>query len=173
MSTHYIQLADPGPELAEVFSRWETDPALVPLTRPNRSKTELEQLRIVTQEELAERLQAHHIYLIYSDNVLVGEMNYMIDPGHLYKKEEGTAWIGITIGEPEGRGKGIGGEALRYLEQQIKAEGLRRIELGVFEFNSQARKLYRKLGYEEIGHIPDFTYWQDRMWSDIRMEKYL
>ena len=58
-------------------------------------------------------------------------------------------------------------------EEEIKKHGLHRVELGVFEFNTQAQKLYRKLGYEEIGRIEKFTYWQDKMWMDIRMEKYL
>nr|WP_311775181.1 hypothetical protein [Alkalihalobacillus sp. TS-13] len=43
----------------------------------------------------------------------------------------------------------------------------------MFEFNKQAYKLYQKLGYQEIGRIKDFTYWNDKMWYDIRMEKYL
>jgi len=60
-----------------------------------------------------------------------------------------------------------------YLEEEIKAQGLKRIELGVFEFNTNAIKLYRKMGFEEIGRIDDFTYWDGRMWGDIRMEKYL
>ncbi|WP_369010066.1 GNAT family N-acetyltransferase [Alkalihalobacillus sp. TS-13] len=60
-----------------------------------------------------------------------------------------------------------------HLEEQIKLQGLKRIELGVFEFNKQAYKLYQKLGYQEIGRIKDFTYWNDKMWYDIRMEKYL
>ena len=25
----------------------------------------------------------------------------------------------------------------------------------------------------EIGRIPDFTFWQDKLWMDIRMEKYI
>ena len=79
----------------------------------------------------------------------------------------------ITIGEPEGRGKGIGYVAIKYFEEQIKKEGLKRIELGVFEFNKQAQKLYQKMGYKEIGRINDFTYWQDKLWTDIRMEKCL
>jgi hypothetical protein len=29
------------------------------------------------------------------------------------------------------------------------------------------------MGYREIGRIDDFTYWQGKMWQDIRMEKYL
>jgi RimJ/RimL family protein N-acetyltransferase len=62
---------------------------------------------------------------------------------------------------------------MKHVEEQIKAQGFQRIELGVFEFNANAIKLYRKLGYQEIGRINDFTFWQGRRWQDIRMEKYL
>ncbi|MCA1320947.1 GNAT family N-acetyltransferase [Bacillus tianshenii] len=139
------------------------------MNRPNQNKSKLERQRIITLDNLTQRPEDHHIYMIYLDDQLIGEMNYMVDPSHLYKKEPGTAWIGITIGEPEGRSKGVGHVAIQYLEEQIKKEGLKRIELGVFEFNIEAQKL----DYKEIGHIEDFTYWQDRLWSDIRMEKYL
>ena len=62
---------------------------------------------------------------------------------------------------------------MQYLENEIKSQGLKRIELGVFEFNTNAIKLYQKLGYKEIARIADFTYWQEKMWQDIRMEKYI
>ena len=110
---------------------------------------------------------------IYLDDQLVGEMNYMVDPPHLYKKEPGTAWIGITIGDAAAQGKGVGRAAMQFLEEQIRAQGLKRIELGVFEFNTRAHHLYQKLGYQEIGRVAAFTYWDDKMWADIRMEKYL
>jgi hypothetical protein len=45
--------------------------------------------------------------------------------------------------------------------------------LGVFEFNTSAIKLYQKAGYREIVRLPDFTHWQDKMWQDIRMKKYV
>jgi len=60
-----------------------------------------------------------------------------------------------------------------YHKSEIRLHGLKRIELGVFEFNENARRLYQKLGYKEIGRIPDFTYWNGKMWPDIRMEKEL
>jgi RimJ/RimL family protein N-acetyltransferase len=173
MNIYYIKLTEPTIPLVDVFNRWENDPALIPMTRPNQNKSELERQTNITLDSLTERLEHLHIYLIYLDDQLVGEMNYMVDPNHLYKKERGTAWIGITIGEPEGRGKGIGYTAIQYLEAQIKKQGLKRIELGVFEFNTQAQKLYQKLGYKEIGIIEDFTFWEGKMWSDIRMEKYI
>ncbi|MBM7586054.1 RimJ/RimL family protein N-acetyltransferase [Bacillus pakistanensis] len=171
MNIQFIKLIEASSSLVDVFNRWENDPTLIPLTRPSKNKLEMERQVKMSLEELTQRLENHHTYLIYLDEQLVGEMNYMVDPSHLYKKEAGTAWLGITIGEPEGRGKGVGFVALQYLENQIKQQGLNRIELGVFEFNKQAQKLYQKLGYKEIGKIDDFTYWQDKMWSDIRMEK--
>ena len=62
---------------------------------------------------------------------------------------------------------------MEYLEAQVRDQGLKRIELGVFEFNSPAIGLYKKMGYKEIGRIKDFTFYQGEMWADIRMEKYL
>ncbi|NLP52907.1 GNAT family N-acetyltransferase [Bacillus sp. RO1] len=173
MNIYFIKLTEPTLQLVDKFNRWENDTTLIPKTRPNQDQSELELQKFISIDSLTERLEHHHIYLIYMDDQLVGEMNYIVDPNHLYKKEQGSAWIGITIGEPEGRGKGIGYTAIQYLEKQIQKHGLKRIELGVFEFNAQAHKLYKKLGYKEIGIIENFTYWQDKMWSDIRMEKYI
>jgi RimJ/RimL family protein N-acetyltransferase len=169
----FALLTEPTLEIAEAFTRWENDPSLIPLTRPNRDINDLERRDTVTPDQLTQRLQHHHIYLIYRGSQLLGEMNYQIDPPHLFKREPGTAWLGITIGEGEGRGKGIGYQALQYLEQQVSEHGFRRIELGVFEFNVPAIAVYRKLGYQEMGRIPDFTYWEGKMWQDIRMEKYV
>jgi GNAT superfamily N-acetyltransferase len=173
MNIHIKQLTHPNSTILKDLNKWDNDPDLIPFIRPSQNKEELEQHRDINLDELKDRLRTQHMYLIYMENKLVGEMNYLIDPGHLYKKMKGTAWLGITIGDPGARGKGIGYKAIRYLEMEIKKQGLARIELGVFEFNSQAYKLYRQMGYEEIARIPDFTYWNDKMWSDIRMEKVL
>ncbi|MGP4079400.1 GNAT family N-acetyltransferase [Pseudalkalibacillus sp. R45] len=173
MSIQFIELTEPTISLVDMLNRWENDSALIPLTRPNKNEEELAYRGNMTMEDLTKRLEHHHIYLIYYDDQLIGEMNYMIDPGHLFKRVPGTAWIGITIGDPNGRGKGVGYQAIKYLEEQIRQQDLERIELGVFEFNTHAHKLYQKLGYQKIGRIQDFTYWKDRMWADIRMEKIL
>lgn len=173
MNVHFITMTDPTPEIARAFTKWENSPALVHLTRPNQDQDDLEHNHIVSVEDLLERLKHDHIYLIYLDSQLVGEMGYQIDPQHLYKKEPGTAWIGITIGEDSARGKGLGSLAMKHLEDEIRNSSYKRIELGVFEFNTPAQRLYQKMGYIEIGRIPEFTFWQGKMWTDIRMEKYL
>lgn len=167
----FSKVTNPTRVLVDMYNRWENDESLVQLIRPNKNLEEFNTRRKITMIDLTHRLDYLHIYLIYDDGKLIGEMNYMVDPGHLLKKVAKTAWIGITIGESEGRGKGIGVEAMNYIEEQIKKDGLKRIELGVFEFNTRAQKLYKKLGYKEIGRLEDFTYWKGRMWADIRMEK--
>jgi RimJ/RimL family protein N-acetyltransferase len=169
----FTRLVEPTPEIADTISGWENNPDLIPYIRPNKSSEDLQRRERVSALVLTERLEHVHIYLIYRSSRLIGEMNFQVDPAHLIKKEPGTAWISITIGEPRERGKGIGQLALEFLEAQIAAEGLERIELGVFEFNAPAIALYKKLGYIEIGRLADFTYWCGRMWDDIRMEKYL
>lgn len=173
MDIQFKKLTEPTPEVAEHLSKWENDPALIPLIRPNPNKEALLHRETVTVSDLEQRLEHNSIYLIYLDGQLIGEMNYQVDPGYLYKKEPGTAWIGIEIGEEIGRGKGIGSLALQYLEEEIKRQGLKRIELGVFEFNTNAIKLYQNMGYKEIARIDGFTCWEDKMWQDIRMEKYV
>ena len=173
MDVKFKKLTKPTIEIIECLNRWENDPALIPFIRPNNTRDDLESRKLLTINDLEQRLEHHHTYLIYLGDQLIGNMEYQIDPKVLYKKEPGTAWIGIMIGEASGRGKGIGYVGMKYLEEQIKRQGLKRIELGVFEFNKNAIKLYKKLGYKEIARINDFTYWQGKMWQDIRMEKYI
>ncbi|WP_226577443.1 GNAT family N-acetyltransferase [Halobacillus litoralis] len=173
MNPSFIKLTTPTNEQIASFNRWNNDPALIPLTRPNKNQEELDRRGEVTLEDLRNHLVNHETYFIYWNHQLVGEMNYMIDPPHLHRKIPGTAWIGITIGEEKGRGKGIGLKAMEYLEGQIKEAGLGRMELGVFEFNETAQRLYQKRGFKPFARLENFTYWKEKMWADIRMEKLL
>lgn len=173
MNLTFKRLTGPDLQIARTLNAWANDPELAPLIRPHRDRAELEKRISITTNSLAELLEQNPYFLIYADGQLVGEMNYQVDPEHLFKKEPGTAWIGIVIGDPAARGKGVGTRSMQHLEGQIRRQGLKRIELGVFEFNTRAINLYVKLGYQEIGRIDDFTYWQGKMWQDIRLEKYL
>ncbi len=167
------ELTNPSREIAGALERWSNDPSITYLIRPNQNQADLEKFISVTVNELKKRVEDVSTYLIYMEGQLVGEMNFQIDPDHLHKKDPGTAWIGLVIGEEFARGKGIGYQAIKYLEKRISDQDLSRIELGVFEFNHRAINLYTKLGYQEIGRLDNFTYWHGKMWQDIRMEKYL
>ena len=167
------RLVDASEPMVDTFNRWNNDPSIVHLIRPNRSEDELNAYHQMTVDDLAERLQNHEIYLIYAEDVLVGEVNVSYDAPHCLVKEAGSAWLGLVIGEADGRGKGVGMAALRLLEERLREKGVPRIELGVFAFNEAAHRLYQKSGYQEIGRIEGFTYWNGRFWDDIRMEKRL
>lgn len=171
MDVEFRKLTVPAAEIAECFNRWENDPRLIHLIRPNQDQASLEKWITVTVKDLEERLERKQIHLIYLQDQLVGEVEFHVDPKQLYRKEISTAWIGILIGEEVARGRGIGFLALEYVEKEIQAQGLHRMELGVFEYNTNAIKLYRRAGYQEIGRVPDFTYWDGKLWQDIRMEK--
>lgn len=173
MNINFVELIQPTLEIAAAFSKWENDPDLIPFMRPCQNEKDLVKITEVTIESLKQRLEHGLTWLMYCDGQLIGEMGYQIDPAHLYKKEPNTAWIGITIGEKIARGNGIGFQAMQFLEERVKEENLPRMELGVFEFNERAIKLYKKLGFQEIARIDDFTYWQGKMWQDIRMDKYI
>ena len=173
MKIAFEKLMTPNSEIVRNLNKWANDPLLVPLIRRSRNKADLEAQVLVTVDSLTKRLEHNFVYLIYVNDSCVGEMSFQIDSGLLHKKEPGTAWVGLSIGEAFARGKGLGMKAMDYLEKQIYDQGLRRIELGVFVFNTPAHNLYKKLGYQEIARNEAFTYWQGKMWPNICMEKYL
>jgi len=118
MNISFMKLTQPIPKIAEAFNKWENNPALIPFIRPNQAKDDLDRREFVTIESLRQRLEHDEIYLIYSGDQLVGEMNYQANPKHLYKKEPKTAWIGITRSELDNDYKKID-EILEQLQGQL------------------------------------------------------
>jgi ribosomal protein S18 acetylase RimI-like enzyme len=55
---------------------------------------------------------------------------------------------------PEYRGRGIGTQLLRIAAQQARQHGYDRLSLVVFEENTGALRLYRRLGYQVIDRAP-------------------
>ena len=51
--------------------------------------------------------------------------------------------------DEEFRGRGLGGKALELVETEVRADGLRGIDLNVWGGNAVARRLYRSAGYSE------------------------
>jgi ribosomal protein S18 acetylase RimI-like enzyme len=62
-------------------------------------------------------------------------------------------------------------EGLLKLENFAKTLGAKHAQIGVFEFNTRARRLYESLGYQQLTTIPDITWWKGKHWKDIRMGK--
>lgn len=84
--------------------------------------------------------------------------------------DHGDSECFIEIGEAFARGQGVGKEAMRQvLDYGFEDLGLERIRLGVFEFNTKARALYRQLGFVQTK--PCGLHWsRGRYWDVIGME---
>ncbi|WP_377641250.1 GNAT family N-acetyltransferase [Oryzobacter terrae] len=81
---------------------------------------------------------------------LVGEVVLNeVDPDAL------TANMRVLVG-PEGRGKGLGTEAVGLVTAYgLERLGLRRITLEVFDHNPRARRVYERVGYAATGQRAD------------------
>jgi RimJ/RimL family protein N-acetyltransferase len=174
MNLTYKILETPTLEELNLIEKWRNDPKIKYLTSVHKCEEDLK-VR-TTQSSLIEEYsdnQDTFRYLIILDKQPIGEINYQWNSRHLIKKIGKTAWAGIVIGETTAQSKGIGTQALNFLEEQIIHDKADRIELGVFEFNKPALGLYLKSGYKEIGRISNLTYWNGRLWDSIQLEKNL
>jgi RimJ/RimL family protein N-acetyltransferase len=78
-----------------------------------------------------------------------------------------NAWAGIGIGTRENWGQGIGTEAMQLmLEFGFKQLNLRRISLGVFEYNLRAIHSYEKVGFRVEGRQREIVF-RDGKRSDM------
>ena len=57
--------------------------------------------------------------------------------------------------DPAWRGNGIGSKAIGLCEERILRDG-QNVFMCVSSFNERARRLYQRLGYEEVGSLRDF-----------------
>jgi ribosomal protein S18 acetylase RimI-like enzyme len=73
---------------------------------------------------------------------LLMTMDHTLPPGHLYLD-------GIAVAADH-RGRGIGTALIQALEARAKENGFATVSLEVIDTNPQARKLYQRLGYQEI-----------------------
>ena len=161
----------------ELSAKWLNDERIRHLFRYVGFRPENPVFETVTLDEVRgnyarSRLSGkYYRWMIGLEDHVVGEVSLQIDPTHKITPLPQTGWISIVIGEPQQHRSGLGTQALKLLEERAKTLGCRRIELGTFEFNQSAHRFYVKNGYQEVTRLPDFVYWNDRSWSDIRMIK--
>lgn len=82
-----------------------------------------------------------------------------------------TADFGISIGEPDARGKGYGTETTQLvLDYAFTGLGLHNVLLTVFEFNLPAIRAYTKAGFNEFGRRRESIFMGGKLWDNIYME---
>jgi RimJ/RimL family protein N-acetyltransferase len=73
--------------------------------------------------------------------------------------------VGIGL-SPSYQGKGYGTEAINWaLQWAFQSAGMHRVTVKAFEYNSGARRLYERLGFQHEGTIRE-TIWHDGRWWD-------
>ena len=66
----------------------------------------------------------------------------------------GTWYVNAVAAFPDARGLGIGSQLMEWAEHEASALGLRGTSLIVSDANRGARRLYERLGYEEVALRP-------------------
>ena len=84
---------------------------------------------------------------------------------------DGTATVGIFIGDEDNHDKGYGSDALRaLLNYGFGVLNLNNIELKVFDFNERAINCYKKVGFKEYGRRHKAYYINNKYHDVIYME---
>lgn len=163
----------------ELLASWENDPTIKHLIRPHKTP---ESYEIVVQAvDLQNDYKKHHesggleqMWMLEINGEIVGNGSVMMNPRHrMTQKSEKVAWIGLEIGDAKWRGQGLGKKLLKFLEDQALGRGAEMIEVGIFEFNKVSLSFFQSSGYQIIGKLDHYTFWQDKMWADFRLTKSL
>lgn len=157
----------------EFLHELESEPSIQHLYLPNFDGEEI--VRPASAEEAHELYQSSDhkkAYIVWADNKRVGNFSVIENFPHLVKDEPKTAWISLGF-ISDVHGTAIIRESYAMFEALLIKDGYKRIELGVFEFNTRAQRFYEKNHYIRFAEIPEFTYWDGKWWKDFRYEKSL
>lgn len=117
-----------------------------------------EAFRIKVKEEIenTETFPTEKTFIILNKEDLepIGNISY-----RNWDKRNRSAEFGIEIGEINKRGQGYGFDALSsFIEFMFNHLNLNRIELTTLADNNKAIKLYKKLGFKEIGIMRETSF---------------
>jgi len=91
---------------------------------------------------------SHEVYLAFLDGEIVGFVVISMTGAFIgYVKSICTA--------PEWRGRGVGSRLMSFVEDRVFREAPN-VFICVSDFNEDAQRLYRRLGYEVIGELKDY-----------------
>ncbi len=164
-------------EDCELLARWYNDPAIKHLyslfTDAESCTHDFTPDDFLRVKEHLPTEGPFRVLLVLVDGVPVGEAKFETDTPKLVIKEPHTAWISLMIGEERYRRRGLGTRIIAHLEALAATSGAKRIEIGIFAYNTPSLGLFTRLGYEEFTRRPDRAWWDGRMWADIRLLKTL
>ncbi len=111
-----------------------------------------------------EGMQRYAIVLLDGDE-LIGSISI-----HSIDHRNRNAFIGVFIGDAERRNKGYGAEAIRLLlAYGFRTLNLHNILLSVHADNAAAIACYRKVGFREVGRLPEWIFKDGRYVDKVYM----
>ena len=85
-------------------------------------------------------------------------------------EKNGSASLGVLIGEPSARSRGYGPDAIVALLRHLYLDrNLHRVDLTVLTWNERAIRAYRKVGFVEEGVHRDHRYADGVYFDELRM----
>ena len=145
-----VRLSDESPEvLAKAHVRWDRDIEQHRLADSDPAQLFSEKKLKEFIEKRADDNQRSFRFAIrtLADDILIGGVGLWINSW-----THTDAWLGISIGERDYWGRGYGSEAVRLAVQYAFLElNLRRVSLGLHDYNERALKAYEKVGFKLEG----------------------
>ena len=145
-----VRLSDESPEvLAKAHVRWDRDTEQHRLADSDPAQLFSEKKLKEFIEKRADDNQRSFRFAIrtLADDILIGGVGLWINSW-----THTDAWLGISIGERDYWGRGYGSEAVRLAVQYAFLElNLRRVSLGLHDYNERALKAYEKVGFKLEG----------------------
>jgi diamine N-acetyltransferase len=144
-----VALGPLSPEMLPAFARWENDLRTADLGGDDPRPVTAEAVAAAWGPLLRGERDDWLGFAIYSlpGMRLIGHANVRD-----FTNCHGTAEIGITIGEPQERGKGAGTEAVRLLlHYTFQHLNVWNVWLDTASYNPAAIRAYEKAGFREIG----------------------
>jgi diamine N-acetyltransferase len=148
------------------FVRWFNDRGTTQFLNARAPMGEAEEERWF-ERHLAAQGKEHWIFVIcrLEDGEAIGNIGL-----HVIDEQNGSAGVGIAIGEPGQRSQGLGTDALEsLLDFGFARLRLERIWLDVYDFNARAIAAYEKAGFVREGAARHGAYRDGRFVDVVSM----
>ena len=155
-------------EMSKAFARWTRNSEYVRLLFgfPRHMLSAKAELKWM-EEEVGELSPASYFFSIrtLAEDKLIGELG--LDVVNWRGRD---AFVGLGIGEPEYWSKGYGTDIMNVLLRFAFTEvNLRRVTLGVFEYNPRAIRAYEKAGFRHEGRLRQSLNHEGKRWDNLFM----
>ena len=155
-------------EMSKVFPRWNSNSEYFRLLNSSARPMQSSKAALKWMEEDVSEMPLDGYYFAIhtlAEDKLIGELGLDVVnwPGR-------EAFVGLGIGETEYWSKGYGTDVMNVLLRFAFMEiNVRRVSLGVFEYNPRAIHSYEKVGFRHEGSMRRLLKREGRRWDNLFM----